>query len=384
MDDIFKEASTAVTKLYGIYRAKVEYINDPNQTGRVKVRIPVLHSTDKQMSTDLLPWAVVMSNFGGGYDYGTKHIYPVGSTVFVMFEGGNVEYPVVIGSWEGNSTSWNIMLRDTAGEWPKGPMSMSPQEDIPWFSPPGGDSPKEYLLMSEHSPERYVPFKSVKGATIDVEDRDEVEHTRILDRAGQGLFFDAPILAEVPEGKPFPANEGNQAQRGLRTAQEGDQLPLESTLASEASVTLVDINSQSIMLHSSENANSIKLTSKQPEAEKELTLGRNKELPGEYSASLELASGYKVINLEITNNGISLARISLDGNVGTLFIDAPTLTKINSETTILSGDVKIEGNLTVTESVTCLGDGTFSGEVLKLNNVGTREITSITPPAPTV
>lgn len=384
MDDIFKEASGAVKRLYGIYRGKVEYVNDPLQSGRVKVRIPVLHSTEKVLPTDLLPWAVTMSSFGGGYDYGSKHIYPAGSTVFVMFEGGDPDLPVVIGSWEGNSTSWNIMLRDSAGEWPKGPISMSPQEDIPWFSPPGADSPKEYLLMSEHSPERYVPFKSVKGATIDIEDRDEVEHTRIVDRAGQGLFFDSPIIESGEDGDPFPANEDNQAQRGLRTAQEGDQLPLESTLASEASITLVDINSQSITLHSSENGNNIQLISKQPEQENNLTLGRNKELPGEYSASLELSSGYKVINLDITNNGISLARISLDGNVGTLFIDAPTFTKINSESIVLSGDVKIEGNLVVTDTVTCLGDGTFSGEVLKLNNLGKQEINAVAPPTPEV
>jgi len=375
LDAIYKEATKSTLRLHGVYRGKIEYVNDPLQIGRVKIRIPSLHATSEQIPTENLPWAIVVSNFGGGHDYGSKHIPPVGSTVFVMFEGGDIEFPVIIGTWEGNPNGFTEMLRDSKGEWPKGPISMSPDENSPWFAPPGADAPKEHLLMSEHSPERHVPFKSIKGATIDIEDRDEVEHTRLVDRAGQGLFFDSPIQAgPAPDGAKFPVNENNMAQRGLRTSLEGDQLPLESTLASEASVTLVDINSQSITLHSSENANSIKLVSKQPEAEDELTLGRNKELPGEYSASLELSSGYKVINLEITNNGVSLARISLDGSVGTLFIEAPTLTKVNSDSIILSGDVKVEGNLTVTESVTCLGDGTFSGEVLKLNNAGKQEV----------
>jgi hypothetical protein len=382
-DAVFREATAPLTKLYGVYRGRVEYINDPLQLGRVRVRIPVFHATADQIKTENLPWAYVVSAFGGGYDYGAKYIPPVGSTVYVMFEGGDMEFPLVIGTWEGNPGEFNIMLRDPKGKWPKGPISMSPDEQHPWYAPPGADAPKEFLLQAGHRPERYVPFKSVKGATIDIEDRDEVEHTHIVDRAGQGLFLESPVKAKAGDSGTFPANENNEAQRGLRTAQEGDQIPLESTLATEASVVLVDIGSQSITLHSSEAANNIRIASKQPDTdESNMTLGRNKELPGDSSATLELGSGHKVINLEITNNGVTVAKISLDGNIGMLSIDAPNATKVNSESFIIDGDVQISGNLVISKTLTCLDDGLFAGELVSSHNNGKKDIDNMTPPQP--
>jgi hypothetical protein len=365
---------------HGAYRGYVEYINDPMQVGRVKVRVPAIHGLPAQVPTEGLPWAYVTAPFGGGHDFGSKMIPPVGTTVFVMFEMGSKEFPIVIGTWDGTPSKPALMGRNFAKTLPKGKISMSPTAEQPWIAPPGADSPKEFLLQANNAPERYVPFKSPKGAVIDIEDRDEVEHTNIVDRAGQGLFMDSPVKATVPDGAVYPGNLSNQAQRGLRTSAQGDALPLESTIVNESSVVLVDLGGQSITLHTKDNANSILLSSKQGLV-KEPTVGGNKETPGVSNAILELSSGHKLINLEITSNGASIAKLAIDGTLGVVTISSPLMTKINSENIILDGDVSISGNLTVDKTISSFENGLFIGEVVSSRDTGKGSIPLITPPA---
>jgi hypothetical protein len=322
----------------------------------------------------------MVAPFGGGHDFGSKMIPPVGTTVFIMFEGGVPDFPIVLGTWDGNPSNASPMGRNSKNTLPTGKISMSPSPDQPWIAPPGADSPKEFLLQANNAPERYVPFKSPKGAVIDIEDRDEVEHTNIVDRAGQGLFMDSPVKAIVPDGAVFPGNLSNQAQRGLRTSAQGDALPLESTIVNESNVVLVDLGGQSITLHTKDNANSILLSSKQGLV-KEPTIGGNKETPGVSNAILELASGHKLINLEITSNGAPIAALTIDGNLGIISIKSSLMTKINSENIVLDGDVSISGNLTVDKTISSFENGLFVGEVVFNRDTGKGSIPSITPPA---
>lgn len=380
LTDVIRDANPQMTHFHGVFRGYVEYISDPLQVGRVKVRIPSLHGMPKQTPTEGLPWAYVVAPFGGGHDFGSKMIPPVGTTVFVMFEAGEKDFPVVIGTWDGNPSDYSPMGRNSAKTFPKGKISMSPSPDKPWLSPPGPDSPKEYLLQRNNSPERYVPFKSPKGATIDIEDRDEAEHTNIVDRAGQGLFMDSPVKESVPDGSVFPGNANNQAQRGLRTALTGDAVPLESSIANESSVVLVDLGGQSVTLHTKDNANSIVLSSKQGEV-KAPTVGGNKETPGVTNATLELSGGHSIINLEVTSNGSPVASLSVDGNLGMVTINSPLMTKVVSENIVLDGDVLVSGNLTVNKTIVCFENGLFTGEVASIRDAGKAQVPQINPPS---
>ncbi len=377
--DTIASANPQRSIFHGAYRGYVEYINDPLQVGRVKVRIPSIHGMPDQLETAGLPWAYMVAGFGGGHDFGSKMIPPVGTTVFVMFEAGDRDFPLVLGTWDGNPSDYVPMGRNSALDQPVGAISMSPSEDQPWIAPPGADSPKEFLLQSNCSPERYIPFKSPKGAVIDIEDRDEVEHTHVVDRAGQGLFMEAAIQDSVDDGAVFPGNEGNQAQRGLRTALHGDGLPLESTTTNEGTIVLVDIGGQSVTLHTKDDANSILISSKQGKVLAP-TVGGNKETPGVSNAVLELDSGHQVINLELTSNGATVARLSIDGTLGTVEIYSPLMTKISSESIVLDGDVFVSGAMTVDKSITCFENGLFIGEVESARDSGKSLVPNITSP----
>lgn len=110
-------------KYFGLYRGKV-IANDDSQEeypylGRIKINVPVIYGDIEDV--EILPWAwPCMSNFGGfpvntqgegggGEDedilHGTIAIPPVGSTVWVMFEQGEPNNPVYMGSWLSNERS---------------------------------------------------------------------------------------------------------------------------------------------------------------------------------------------------------------------------------------------------------------------------------------
>lgn len=85
----------------GLYRGRVEDINDPEQRGRIKVRVHSVHPENTTVPVDHLPWAEAL--FGdGGENYGDFHIpYRLGDWTYVMFIGGHPDYPVWFGSWYG-------------------------------------------------------------------------------------------------------------------------------------------------------------------------------------------------------------------------------------------------------------------------------------------
>jgi uncharacterized protein involved in type VI secretion and phage assembly len=73
---------------YGVYLGVVSATNDPQQSGRVQIRLPWLGST---------VWALVATPVGSPP---TGRI-PPGATVVVAFERGDQAHPVVLGCVQG-------------------------------------------------------------------------------------------------------------------------------------------------------------------------------------------------------------------------------------------------------------------------------------------
>jgi len=90
---------------YGIYVGTVEYNQDPYHWGRVQVRIDEIYGTSEQTPSNLLPWARVIQFGGGFYDGGSHVIPPVGATVAVIFEHGDIALPYVVGGVPKKPTS---------------------------------------------------------------------------------------------------------------------------------------------------------------------------------------------------------------------------------------------------------------------------------------
>lgn len=80
---------------YGKYRGKVEDNSDPKKLGRVQVSAPaVLGPGGRGWAMPCLPYA--------GKGVGLFAIPPVGTNVWVEFEGGDPDYPILAGCFWGD------------------------------------------------------------------------------------------------------------------------------------------------------------------------------------------------------------------------------------------------------------------------------------------
>ena len=90
-----KDKSTAVTesaKLYGIYRAVVQNPVDPLRKGRLEVTVPAIEQLATRWAEPCLCVADACAVAAG------RFVPPQAqTTVWVMFEGGDPDFPVWIG-----------------------------------------------------------------------------------------------------------------------------------------------------------------------------------------------------------------------------------------------------------------------------------------------
>lgn len=134
----------------GIYRSIVKDIADPQKRARVKVLIPAIHDENEKIGS--LPWADCCSNVAGP-DRGILRIPDVGDVVYVMFEQGDKEYPVWLGSWWGKN--------DLPSEVPRGNESdhlvIKPEEGF-------------YIDMSVENGSKYISITTQDGTEVKLDD----------------------------------------------------------------------------------------------------------------------------------------------------------------------------------------------------------------------
>ena len=229
----------------GCWAGRVEDINDPRRLNRLRVRIYQIHGDKRSTPTSALPWAELADAGGGGYDYGSAgQLYPVGSTVWVMFITGDERFPVVIGGRRG------APVRDE-----KNPIEFLTTDgqsydgiSAPWLPPEGNEMPKDVFDESADDdtfPTRSVWHKSYKGHTILVEDRDGAEFLKIIDRSGQVIELNCPVTPEE--------NANNKQQRGSRNSSNDSQLPQSSLVGQRGFIRLKDVGGNEILLDGASN-----------------------------------------------------------------------------------------------------------------------------------
>lgn len=79
----------------GLYRGVIEDVNDPQKRKRYRVRVLAMHNDETP--SEALPWAE-LALFGGKF-FGDIPAYLAGDRVFVMFEGANRRFPVIVGGF---------------------------------------------------------------------------------------------------------------------------------------------------------------------------------------------------------------------------------------------------------------------------------------------
>jgi hypothetical protein len=83
-----------MTRFFGKYRGKVENNLDPLQQGRVQVSVPAI------LGEGRLSWAMPCVPYAGS-GVGFFAVPPVGANVWVEFEGGDTDYPILSGCFWG-------------------------------------------------------------------------------------------------------------------------------------------------------------------------------------------------------------------------------------------------------------------------------------------
>src|SRR6185503_18541559 len=83
-------------RFYGKYRAVVVDNADPENRGRLRLRIPSVLGADVVSG-----WALPCLPFGGSSDQGFFFVPEIDATVWVEFETGNLDYPIWVGTFWG-------------------------------------------------------------------------------------------------------------------------------------------------------------------------------------------------------------------------------------------------------------------------------------------
>lgn len=161
------------------YVAKVVNTEDIYGLGRIQIRIPSIHgmnATQKYYLTDsALPWARPAILAGGGNDMGQFIIPVVGTAVFVTFEYNNPERPIYFGGIPG--------LRSG------NPKDFNDNRKV-YYGKQVSSIDNDRIRDLEPYSAQQVIFKSLKGSTIIVNDKDGKESIRIIDAAGQQIIME--------------------------------------------------------------------------------------------------------------------------------------------------------------------------------------------------
>ena len=120
---------------YGNFRGKVVDRDDPLKIGRLKVEVINLH---RGIAAEHLPWAWPKVPGGGTANSGFVAIPPLGSTVWVSFEMGDLDYPIWEFGWYGApSGSIELPYQHVYGAGPLGSEDTSPNSEV-WATSASG------------------------------------------------------------------------------------------------------------------------------------------------------------------------------------------------------------------------------------------------------
>jgi hypothetical protein len=147
MEELLTELARRVQgKYYGKYRGFVDKNDDPDQLGRLKLRIPSV------LGSEVTDWALPCVPYGGTAGLGLFVVPEEEAQVWVEFEEGDVRRPIWVG------TFWQQK----------------------------GDTPTD----SQKSPPTTQLLQTKSGHILQFDDEDQKEHIRIFHKGGAELLVD--------------------------------------------------------------------------------------------------------------------------------------------------------------------------------------------------
>lgn len=162
----------------------VEDTKDPLQLGRVRVRVLALDGTAEEKATDKLHWCQVCENFGGN-NYGSFWRPVVGDTVWVIFDTGNMNERIVIGTW------YELDGTDASSRVPKGVRVVEPfKEDSTEAKdqlPAGQQTTEEKAYPDASGNPVHRMFKTPQGHIFGFNEADGKNQIYLTTKAGHHI-----------------------------------------------------------------------------------------------------------------------------------------------------------------------------------------------------
>jgi phage protein D len=190
------------SRIEGIMVAKVKNnINDPDGLGRVQVAFPELSDGDFSR------WARVITFMAGGSlsdSWGGYFLPDIDDEVYVAFEHGDINRPVVVGSvWHGKARPPEVNKDQNTRKMIKTKTGMqllfdetSGQQRICIQDKPGNS-----ITLSSAANGEGLTIKDKAGATIELNSRPSEERLTITDKAGSSIIMDSQTGDVIIEAK---------------------------------------------------------------------------------------------------------------------------------------------------------------------------------------
>lgn len=172
------------SKFYGKYPGVVTDVDDPNEVGRVRAKVPEVLGEDIESG-----WATPSAPVGGGRNRGFFVLPDVGDTIWIEFQAGDISRPIWSGTFWGNPSSGNGQddLGTPGGsEAPEGADAPAGSGQNVWRTSAGH-------LISMDDEGGVVVLAEAAGAEIRITAQGEVTITadkiKLGDKAGQKLVL---------------------------------------------------------------------------------------------------------------------------------------------------------------------------------------------------
>jgi len=351
-----------------LVRGVVEYNRDPQHRGRIMVRTledgREMRIEDKEkprVATFELGWCSPLFSHGGGNGFGAFTVPYIGAKVFVLYERGVSTNPVYFGGWLANpsrqkrygatKTTLEPPLKfdeEDMGYGENGEYRFPPR--IPeyhnwWMEEQGPELPLEARQMEDHVPDTQVMFKTYKGASFIVKERDEDEEVIITDRLGAELRFESHVAkVKLDEGDDPATTPLQILRRKLGSGTQQKSLDIAAAYNGEHRVRLVNAGGAGVDIRV--NASGSSRSTLQAHSDSDYSMDS-----AETKAAIQLDQGEKKISVVLKEGGVDTGRIDIDA-VGSIVrisgldnveIASASEIVLNAPNIRLKGDVTLDG-----------------------------------------
>lgn len=359
-----------------VVRGRVEYNRDPDHRGRVMVRViedgPEMRISNKQLprvATFDLGWCEPLFSLAGGMGFGSFSVPQVGARVYVLYERGEETNPVYFGGWFANSprkrrygatrstlTPPVVEFEDDSGYDEEGNATTGGKYQYPPKPPPyhgawdeeqGPELPLELSEMIDHTPDTQLLFKTLKGASFIVKERDEAEEFTLTDRLGAGIKISSHTLL----------SEEGVVRRGRVSATEHEAMTLDNLAFTSHTMSFLTATRTGLEI---ENTADGKDDSLHLQIHPEHPYSKNPELM-DTRVAVELDEGERRVRLIYKEDGVVTGQLEFDAIAKTINLEGLEHIHLNCDTDIVltAPKVKIHGDLDVEGEIRHLGGEKF-------------------------